>query len=144
MSIEIDTTHMPKGYTVCYHTACPNAGRCLRQLAALHTSGDHSVVTAVNLAHVMGKENQCPLFRPYQVVRMAYGMKHIYDQLPAIVKPKVKASVEAAFGHTEYYRYYNQKKPLTPWHQEVIQERFKRHGIQEPVVFERYIDEIDW
>ena len=144
MSIEIDTTNMPRSYTVCYHTACPKADRCLRQLAAPHTPKDQSVVTAVNQTSVLGKEEKCPHFRPYQVVRMAYGMRHIYDQLPAVIKPRVKASVEAAFGHTEYYRYYNQKKPLTPWHQQMVQERFARHGILEPVVFERYADEIDW
>lgn len=144
MSTEIDTTNMPKGYVICYNDTCPKAQECLHWIAAQLPVKEGSVVNAVNLSRYKGHEDECPHFRPNRIVRMAYGFKHIYDNLPASKKVNVKQSVERAFGHTEYYRYYNCKKPLTPRDQQIIKERFARYGFTDPIVFDKYIDEVDW
>lgn len=140
---KIDYSTMPGSYEVCWHTACPLKDNCLRYLASSHLD-DRMFVSSVNLNFVHPETGECENQRPGATVRVAWGLRHIYDNLPYRIKDAVYSQIHYAIGNTTYYHYYNERKPIPPRVQEYIGQVFRQHGVNEPVAFRRYEDRIDW
>ena len=87
---------------------------------------------------------ECLYFRSNQKVRVAWGFKHLYDDMPARIARAVHLNLESIFKHSPYYRYRNQKLGLSPKQQEYIRQVCRKHGWKEEVVFDRYTEEYDW
>lgn len=144
MQREIDFSTMPSTYQVCWHSQCPLKENCLRHLAASHLPADMPFVGSINLNHVNPFSGQCKMQRPVRYVRIAWGLKHIYDNLTYKQKDAIYGQIHRGLGNTTYYHYYNERKPIPPHVKAYIQDVFQRHGITEPVVFRRYEEILDW
>ena len=144
MENEIDYSTMPHNYEVCRHRTCPMAETCLRQLAAEHLEDNVRFVKSVNLLAVHPETGTCRDFRPVRYVRHAYGLRHIYDQVPSAVKRKIYFDIWKQFGNTMYYHYYNERRPITPREQAIIEAAFRKYGFECPVNYRRTVEVIDW
>ncbi len=144
MENEIDYSTKPHNYEVCWHRTCPMAETCLRQLAAEHLEDNVRFVKSVNLLAVHPETGTCRDFRPVRYVRHAYGLRHIYDQVPSAVKRKIYFDIWKQFGNTMYYHYYNERRPITPREQAIIEAAFRKHGFEGPVNYRRTVEVIDW
>ena len=144
MENEIDYSTMPHNYEVCWHRTCPMAETCLRQLAAEHLEDNVHFVKSVNLLAVHPETGTCRDFRPVRYVRHAYGLRHIYDQVPSAVKRKIYFDIWKQLGNTMYYHYYNERRPITPREQAIIEAAFRKHGFEGPVNYRRTVEVIDW
>ena len=77
-------------------------------------------------------------------IRVAWGFKKLYDDMPARISRAIHLNLEAIFNHSPYYRYRNQKLGLTPKQQECIRQVCRKHGWKEEIQFDRYTEEYDW
>lgn len=143
MEQSIDFSTMPATYIVCWNSNCPLKDNCLRQLGASHIRKDR-IVTSVNINLVKPETGTCNMQRPVRKVRMAWGLKHIYDNLTYKQKDSIYLQIHNGIGNTTYYHYYNERKPMKPEVQQYIRNVFAQHGITEPVEFRRYEEVIDW
>lgn len=135
---------MPRGYAVCWNRTCPMAAACLRQLAAEHLASNIRFVESVNLKATQAETGVCRELRPVQFVRHAYGLRHIYDQVPSAIKSRLYQDIVIQLGNTMYYHYYNERKPITPREQDIIEAAFRKYGFTEPVAYRRYVEVPDW
>lgn len=131
-------------YMLCFNNQCSKKEHCLRyHMAQTDTSGIPRISVFNPLCYPKAEE-ECPYFRSNKKVRMAWGFKHLYDDMPARIARAVHLNLEAIFSHSPYYRYRNQELGLTPKQQECIREVCRKHGWKEEVVFDRYTEEYDW
>lgn len=144
METEIDYSTMPRNYEVCWHRTCPMAANCLRQLAAENMTDDVRYVKSVNLRATHPETGECRDYRPIRLVRHAYGLRHIYDLVPAGIKQNLYFDIWRQLGNTMYYHYYNERRPITPREQEIIEKTFRKYGIEGPIRFRRYVEVPEW
>ena len=133
----------PKGYAVCFRKECPLAQSCLRQLSADDPS-EERFISVVNLSLVRGAAKQCPFYKSSEKVRVAYGIDHIFNDIPFSKHKQVFHSVKNYFGKSTYYRIANKRRPIWPNEQEYVRQVFARNGISEPVEFGEYQDIYNW
>lgn len=144
MEKEIDYTTMPRNYEVCWNRACPMAATCLRQMAAEHLSEEKRYVKSVNLRATHPETGECRDYRQARYVKHAYGLRHIYDQVPSATKDLLYHDIWGKLGNTMYYHYYNERKPITPREQAIIEGAFRKYGIEGPVAYRRFVEVPDW
>lgn len=113
------------------------------QYDTIQYSGKHPTVRYQSPL-LSGSGKECPHFRTNKKIRVAWGFKNLYDDMPARIARAVHLNLEAIFSHSPYYRYRNQKLGLTPKQQECIRQVCRKHGWKEEVVFDRYTEEYDW
>ena len=91
-----------------------------------------------------GSREGVPALPQQQKIRVAWGFKKLYDDMPARISRAIHLNLEAIFNHSPYYRYRNQKLGLTPKQQECIRQVCRKHGWKEEIQFDRYTEEYDW
>lgn len=143
MTTEISSCR-PANYGVCLRNDCPLANNCLRQLHAQDPCADERFINVVNPSLVKNVTSKCDFYRPNTLVRVAYGIRHIFDTVPHSKYNSVFHSVIGLFGKSTYYRIYHKQRPIWPKEQEQIRRIFAFYGSNEPVEFEEYRDIIDW
>lgn len=82
--------------------------------------------------------------RPAAMMRVAYSMRHIYDQVRTADKQKLYTAIWSKLGNTMYYRYRNGKRPITPEIQAQVEEAFRRFGYTDPIRYDRYEEIVAW
>ena len=134
----------PSEYAVCFRNECPLAKTCLRNIAAQEPREDKPFIRIVNPSLQKDLTNGCSCYRSNQVVKIAYGLSHIYDNVPYVKKEDIMHQIQGKLNRTTYYRIYRKERPLWPKDQQIIQKVFSNFGITEPVVFDEYHEVIDW
>lgn len=134
----------PSDYPRCFNTQCPKAAECLRQLAAQQDDGNRTFLTAVNPKAIPPSPEACPHFKPARKVRLAWGVKNLFDTLPQKQAKVIKAEILRHFGRTKYYRIYRHETYMEPGEQEYIRKTFLRNGIRENPVFDKYTEGYVW
>ena len=133
----------PSGYAVCFRNECPKAKNCLRNIVAQEPNEDQ-FITIVNPILQKDISKGCSCYRPNQIVKIAYGISRIYDNVPYAKKKSIMFSIQGLFSKTTYYRIYRKERHLWPKEQQAIQQIFNSYEIKEPVVFDEYHEVIDW
>lgn len=131
-------------YTLCFNDQCPKAENCLRHSMTQYNTAENIRLSIINPLCYPEAGKECPHFRTNKKMRVAWGFKNLYDDMPARIARAVHLNLEAIFSHSPYYRYRNQKLGLTPKQQECIRQVCRKHGWKEEVVFDRYTEEYDW
>ena len=86
----------------------------------------------------------CPYFRKAQKYRVAWGIRHLLDNVPHKCAAPMRNQLVGHFGKTTYYRFYRQEQGLFPKAQAYIRQVFKQYGIAEEPKFERYSEEYSY
>lgn len=131
-------------YILCLNNQCTQAENCLRHNLMQYNTKQISHVSVVNPLCYPEKGKECPFFRTDKKIRVAWGFKHLYDDMPARVSRAVHSNLEGIFKHSPYYRYRNQQLGLSPQQLEIICQVCRRHGWKGEVKFDRYTEEYDW
>jgi len=77
-------------------------------------------------------------------VRVAWGIKHLLDDVPYKSLQPLKNQLIAYFGRGKYYRFYRKECSLSPEDQKYIRQTFRQHGIKKEPAFETYSEEYRW
>ena len=142
-NIIIDSRFVPQGYIYCYLSQCPRHEECLRWIASQQVEPDK--LTSLCVMPKAMNQNPCPLYQKPEVQRMAFGFKKLFydvksrDETP--LRDRIKAYLR---GNSNYYRYNNGTRMLSPKQQEHIIDIFRKAGYEGELSFETYINTYDF
>lgn len=134
----------PYSYARCFNSQCAKADNCLHRLAALHDTPEYTSIPTINPLCIPADSNRCPFFQSTQKVRVAWGIKHLLDDVPYKSIQPLKSQLIAYFGRGKYYRFYREECGLSPEDQKYICQAFRQHGIKKEPAFEAYSEEYRW
>lgn len=134
----------PYNFSRCFNAQCLKADTCLHRLAAIYDTAEHPHIHAINPLCIPADTEQCPYFRSAQKVRVAWGITHLFDDVPYKHLHPLKNQLITHFGRGKYYRFFRKESGLFPEDQEYICKSFQQYGIQENPAFDSYSDEYRW
>lgn len=134
----------PYNFSRCLSSQCTKADNCLRRLAALHDTPEYSSIRIINPLCMPQDNSQCPYFRSVQKIHVAWGIKHLLDNVPYKSLQPLKSQLIAYFGRGKYYRFYREECYLSPEDQEYIRRAFRQYNIPGEPAFDAYSDEYQW
>ena len=119
MENKFDYQSVPYGFAYCFNSQCVHKEECLHHLAATN-------------------------FRKALKCRVAWGIRHLLDNVPHKCAAPMRNQLVGHFGKTTYYRFYRHEQGLFPKAQAYIRQVFKQYGIAEEPKFERYSEEYSY
>ena len=122
--------NVPSNITYCFTEPCPMKNKCIHYLSALYKNektdrGDAIFPNAL-------KNGECKYFAPLRVVKMAWGLDHLFTEMRDYLGSK-----------GQYYRYKLGQLKLLPEQQAYIKQLFARYGYKD-VEFDHFSEEIDF
>lgn len=144
MEIDFDYQMVPQGFAHCFNNDCSKAGTCLRHWVAQHCTPDKPLITILSPVAIPVDTTQCSYFRPIQKMRVAWGIKKLFDNVPYSLATDMRHQIVAYFGKTHYYRIYRKERFISPEDQRYISHIFVRNGIAEAPCFESYSEVYRW
>lgn len=139
-----ETPLAPYSYARCFNTQCTKGENCLHRLAAIHDTPKYPSISIINPLCIPEDTNQCSFFQSTQKIHVAWGISHLFDEVPHKNVPALKSQLIAHFGRGKYYRFYREEYFLTPEDQEYIRRLFQQYGLKEDVTFDSYSNEYRW
>lgn len=143
MSEPFTYSQVPKGYLHCFNAACPRTDKCMRYIVASHATGEHPTLHVVNPQAYPEDASTCPHFAVCRKIKLAWGIKRIYDRLPLVTAGSIRLRVVSLFSKGTYYRLYHGERPLWPEEQQQIADIYAAFGQPAPA-YERYTYELRW
>lgn len=113
-------------------------------LAAINCTSQYPTLSIINPNRIPADTTDCPYFRKAQKYRVAWGIRHLLDNVPHKCAAPMRNQLVGHFGKTTYYRFYRQEQGLFPKAQAYIRQVFKQYGIAEEPKFERYSEEYSY
>lgn len=144
MRADFDYHLVPSGFAHCLNNQCPHAANCLRQQLALHIPFQEKFIRIVNPAQAASAGEDCPYFKPDQLIRLASGITHLLDNLPHQSAVVIKQQLLSYFGRSYYYRLWRKERLLTLEDQEYIRRLFLIEGITDAPAFDEYVESYSW
>ncbi|MDO4755189.1 MAG: DUF6078 family protein [Parabacteroides sp.] len=144
MENTIDYLSVPHGFAHCFNHSCPKADQCLRALAAKQSASGNSFICIVNPAFYPSEGEVCSFYKKNEKVRMAWGITHLFDEVPYRKACELRKRLISHFNKSHYYRIYRKELPLTPTEQQYILRLFEQEGITKIPTFEFYTEECNW
>lgn len=115
---------VPDSFARCLNEKCKQANSCLRRLALLQTTPETHYFSIVNLASVSQDAAKCPFFVSSRKLRMAWGMKHLLDNVPYKTAYSLRYNLLAYYGKSHYYCCFRGECYITPTEQAYIRNLF--------------------
>ena len=120
MNTDFDYEIVPRGYAHCFNDNCSKAGSCLRHCVAQHCTADVPFITILSPACFPATSAECAYFAPIRKMRVAWGVKKLFDNLPYNKASDIRNQIIVYFGRTHYYRIYRKERFISPEDQQVI------------------------
>lgn len=144
METNFDYKSVPYAFVHCFNSQCPKAENCLRHLAAQHCTNIYPTLNIVNPNCISADANECTYFLSTEKIRVAWGTRHLLDNVPYKDVYDIKSRLMGHFGRGKYYRFFRKERYLKPEDQAYIRQVFRQKGIKEEPVFECYSEEYKW
>lgn len=136
--IQYDFRNVPPGWQLCFLDECPKKDLCLRQLVGRHLTGDRDFGPAV-YPTIKRNEEGCWLFADSEPKSMAWGLRKIFSEVKSRDELALRNQIKQYLGgHSNYYRYHNGERLLSPEKQEWIINLFQKYGYSENLEFDHY------
>ena len=118
---------VPRKYAVCYNHECPRATGCLRHLCYTVLPEEEDVRPCVLPQAWQGGE--CRQFAEAQPVRLAWGMSHLFQDVPKWQATVIRHELMRLFSSERtYFRYRRGEFLITPELQSRVADIFRKHG----------------
>lgn len=134
----------PEQYTLCTNPDCKKSRNCLRHLVFDELSESDEHIYTLNPKCFPKEDEECRHFRPDEKIRIAWGTRKIFDDVPVKKAETIKAKLLRHFGKTLFYRFYRSERPIKPEAQKYIEETFRANGISAEIQYESYTEDYDW
>ena len=136
----------PAYYTYCQNEKCESAQNCLRYISytELTDESEEQSISVINPHHYPKEAEKCSFYVSSKKVKMAWGIKDLYKELPYDKAKSIKQLLLKKFGRTKYYRFYREELPVTPANQAMIKKIFSEHGIESEPAYTHYSQEFEW
>jgi len=131
-----------RNWYYCFNADCPRTGECVRFLATKFKPKDVTCGCAIYPDATL--DGPCKHFCRVIVVKTAWGLSHLYDDVKHKDAHIMKYAVMNAMGsRTSYYRINRGEKHLFPEGQEAVKQVFADYGYGEPR-YDYYGEEISF
>ena len=114
MKNKFDYQSVPYGFAHCFHSQCIHKEECLHHLAAINCTSQYPTLSIINPNRIPADTTDCPYFRKAQKYRVAWGIRHLLDNVPHKCAAPMRNQLVGHFGKTTYYRFYRQEQGLFP------------------------------
>ncbi len=141
MENNFDYQSVPYDYAHCFIPQCAQSANCLRHLVAAHSTSQNATLSIINPHCIPADTSVCPYFKSTRKLRMAWGIKHLLNNVPYKYGSSIRQQLISHFGKTAYYRIYREERVLLPEEQAYVRQLFRQYGIEEEPRFEKYSDE---
>lgn len=135
---------IPFGFARCYQERCPLKETCLRYYLAQHEESEANSVLIVNPRLIPEDASKCAYYKGMKKIRVAWGLKHLFDEVPAKQLYSLRSGIIASIGRTRYYRCYRMEQGLTPADQQIIAAAFRKYGLTIKPNYDHFTEEYDW
>lgn len=135
---------IPFGFARCYQERCPLKETCLRYYSAQHEESEAHSVLIVNPRLIPEDASKCAYYKGMKKIRVAWGLKHLFDEVPAKQLYSLRSGIIASIGRTRYYRCYRMEQGLTPADQQIIAAAFRKYGLTIKPNYDHFTEEYDW
>lgn len=82
MKNKFDYQSVPYGFAHCFHSQCIHKEECLHHLAAINCTSQYPTLSIINPNRIPADTTDCPYFRKAQKYRVAWGIRHLLDNVP--------------------------------------------------------------
>ena len=114
----------------CFHTACPQASTCFRQISTKYIPEDSVVGNAI--FPTAYKSNGCRFYVTPTISTLSWGFSRLFDNVPHKSVMQLRNDMKRYFrGSSNYYKYHRGEKKLTPMQQADIAQMFKKYDCDE-------------
>lgn len=134
----------PYNFSRCFNAQCPKADQCLHHLAATKETKDDYSVLIINPLRIPEDLSLCPAFQSNEKVKVAWGLKHLFDNIVYKKVDTIRDRLICHFGKTKYYRIYRNEIGLLPIDQDFIRRVFKEKGVEKEPIYDEYTEEYLW
>lgn len=135
---------VPYNYAHCFNEQCSQSAKCLRHLVAQNSTSQNNTLSIINPKCIPDDTANCPFFKSNRKIRLAWGIKHLLDNVPYKDGDAIRQQLIAHFGKNYYYQVYRLERGLLPEDQEYFRQIFRSNGITEEPEFEKYTEEYDF
>ena len=116
----------------CFHTACPQASTCFRQISTKYIPEDSVVGNAI--FPTAYKSNGCRFYVTPTISTLSWGFSRLFDNVPHKSVMQLRNDMKRYFrGSSNYYKYHRGEKKLTPMQQADIAQMFKKYDCDEVI-----------
>ena len=144
MEKEFDYALVPDLYTHCFHTVCPRANECLRQVAARHVPAEVLQIRVVNPLAYPAEGADCPMFHPIKVVKMGWGLRQAIHRMTYEDGENMKKWLNRYYPRMTLSRVMNHKRAIPPTEQKAIIRAFRSFGMKDENVFDEVTYTYEW
>ncbi|MDE5799319.1 MAG: hypothetical protein K2H73_09965 [Treponemataceae bacterium] len=134
----------PTDYMLCQNSGCDRAETCLRYRCLLDLTDEPVSVRVLNPRRYPQGEAACDYYCTTEKIRIAWGIKHIFNGLPYESARNIKSELLSHFGRTKYYRFFREEVPLLPADQKVTRAIFRKNGVESEPAYTRFSEAFDW
>ena len=139
-----DYTKVPSDYIHCFNHQCPRAAQCLRHLTGLNVPANVPIVRCLNPAAWPGEGKQCAYYCTTQKVTLAWGIKHLAEDVPYQQAIAIRRAVRRLWPHTSYARMQHHERPILPERQEEIERIFAKYAPGKHATYDYLTEEYDF
>lgn len=131
-------------YTLCFNAQCSKAESCLRHSMTQYNTAQNARLSVINPLCYPAAGKECPHFRTNKKVRVAWGFKTLYDNMPARISHAIHLNLEAIFRHSPYLPVSQSEVGTHSETTGMYPPSMQKHGWNEEIVFDRYTEEYEW
>lgn len=131
-------------YITCWNQDCTEKEHCLRHIMCDFVPEENKTLQVVN-PRANGVGGKSCIFLSYDnKVKVYRGFTHLYDNVPTSIAKRVKAKLEAHFGHNGYYFRRRGKQFTTQSEAKEMTAIFNAEGWTQPLEFDNEAMEYEW
>lgn len=140
--MEFNGQKIPRFYIFCASKSCPQSETCMRHrvLSQLPSTRESLSILNPNYADSI-TDNRCDLYDKFEKKKIAYGFKHMFDNLPLNIAKEIHSDIEFQFSHATFYRCKKGAKPTPPDKQAIVKRIFEKHGITTEPQYDKIVEE---
>ena len=144
MENNFDYQLVPRNYPHCFNQQCSRSAECLLHLVAQNSTSQYNTLKIINPKCIPDDTTHCPFFKSNRKIRVAWGTKHLLDDVPYKDGGTLRRQLIDHFGKNTYYQVYRLERGLHPEEQEYIRKVFRSNGIAKEPGFEKYTEEYEF
>ena len=134
---------IPNGYSVCEHSACPQAESCLHQIAYRQLKETDEYLKLINPSRC-SQSAECPYYRNDEPVTYARGFTNFQTKM---FPQQYKEFMARCISHWSRNPYFERRRgdyPLPPSEQEFILQALRDCGVTDELQFDSYEQLMNW
>lgn len=145
MNQSIDTSGMPKAFTVCNVAGCPLSKTCLRCIMyPTVASKEKPYIEVINPEWVAAQKGQCRMYLKNERVRRARGFMRTIRAIPTGHINSFRTLGISKMGYKRYYQARRGEILLTPAEEEIVIKLANRFGVKLDEYFDGYTYVLLW